>query len=101
MVKHHCKNIGCNKTFKFLMNLNRHLPKSNHLAPVSSKLYKAANDKFKCGKCKKMFSHESSAVYDILSHAMMVLSQKYNAFVMFVIIIFVYIWQRGFKEKTA
>ena len=60
------------------------MPKNNHPGPVSSKLHKDANHKLKCGKCKKMFSHETSAVYDILSHAMLVLSQKYNTFVMFV-----------------
>ena len=52
-----CKNIGCRASFKWRMQLSRHLKNCPHEKPT--KEYSIQNGQYICGKCSKAIKHQS------------------------------------------
>ena len=51
-----CKKIGCHQEFKFTMQLARHDAKCKK--PEPDRKYVVTGNGFRCGNCKKVFSHQ-------------------------------------------
>ena len=55
-----CKNIGCNQSFDWCMQLNRHKSRCQYPEPVRSYKTIEVVKRYKCNKCQKVFSLQSA-----------------------------------------